>query len=200
MRKNNLLKLLAMAVTVVMLAAALVGCGLFGETTDVTVSISQQTAEIAVGDTLQLKATVSDGSDVEWSSSDKTVVSVTRDGLIRGAKAGTATITAKAGEATATCEVTVHSVEVTISQTTATVEIGQTITLTAEAGDGGEITWGSSDDSIATVENGVVTGLKEGTVIISARRAQAGAATCEVTVVWTDKPEDYAVRVRISLR
>ena len=194
MRKNKLMKLLALAMTVVMLAAALVGCDLFGLFgAEVTVSISQETAKIAVGDTLQLTATASDGSDVEWSSSDKTVVSVTRDGLIRGAKAGTATITAKAGEATATCVVTVHSVDVTISQTTATVEKGQTITLTAEAGDGGEILWGSSDESIATVENGVVTGLKEGKVIITAKRAQAGAAICEVTVLWTNKPSDYAV-------
>ena len=194
MRKNNLMKLLALAMTVVMFAAVLVSCGIFGGgETKVTVSISQETAKIAVGDTLQLTATVSDGSDVEWSSSDKTVVSVTRDGLIRGAKAGTATITAKSGEATATCVVTVHSVDVTISQTSATIEKGQTITLTAEAADGGEILWGSSDESIATVENGVVTGLKEGKVIITARRAQAGAAICEVTVVWTDKPDDYAV-------
>ena len=193
MRKNKLMKLLAMTMTVVMLMAVLAGCDIFGGGTDVSVSISQQTAEIAVGDTLQLTATASDGSDVEWSSSDKTVVSVTRDGLIRGSKAGTATITAKAGEATATCVVTVKSIDVTISQATATIEKGQTITLTAEAGDGGEIIWSSSDSSIASVENGVVTGLKEGTVIITAKRAQAGAATCEVTVVWSDKPTDYAV-------
>ena len=98
MRKNNLMKLLALAIAVVMLTAAFVGCDLFGKESQVTVSISQKTAEIAVGSTLQLTATVSDGSDVEWSSSDKTIVSVTRDGLIRGTKAGTATITAKAGE------------------------------------------------------------------------------------------------------
>ena len=194
MRKNNLMKLLALAITVVMLATVLVGCGLFGkDEPKVTVSISQATAELAAGETLQLTATASDGSDIEWSSSDKTIVSVTRDGLIRGAKAGTATITAKSGEATATCEVTVRSVDVTISQTSATIEKGQTLTLTAEAGDGGEILWSSSDDSIATVENGVVTGLKEGEVIITAKRAQAGAATCKVTVIWTDKPTDYAV-------
>ena len=194
MRKNNLMKLLALAITVVMMVTVLASCdfsAIFGA--DVTVSISQEKANIAVGDTLQLTATASDGSDIEWSSSDKTVVSVTRDGLVRGAKAGTATITAKAGEATATCEVTVYSVDVTISQTTATVEKGGTITLTAEAGDGGEIVWSSSDNSIATVENGVVTGLKEGKVLITAKRGQAGVATCEVTVLWTDKPADYAV-------
>jgi hypothetical protein len=193
MKKNHLMKLLALAMTVVMLTAVLVGCGLLGCKTKVTVSISQETAKIAVGETLQLTATVSDGSDVEWSSSDKTVVSVTRDGLIRGAKSGTATITAKSGESIATCVVTVYSVDVTISQTEATIEKGQTLTLTAEAGDGGEIIWSSTDESIATVENGVVTALKEGKVIITAKRAQAGAATCEVTVTWTDKPEDYAV-------
>ena len=194
MRKNKIMKLLALAMTVVMLAATLVGCDLLGLIgSKVTVSISQETAKIAIGDTLKLTATVSDGSDVEWLSSDKTVVSVTRDGLIRGAKAGTATITAKAGEATATCVVTVYSVDVTISQTTATVEKGQTITLTAEAGDGGEILWSSNDEQIATVKDGVVTGLKEGTVTITARRGQAGVATCQVTVVWGDKPADYAV-------
>ena len=193
MRKNKSMKLLALAMAVIMLAAVLTGCELIMGGAKVTVSISQETAEVAVGETLQLTATASDGSDVEWSSSDKTVVSVTRDGLIRGAKAGTATITAKSGEATATCEVTVCSVDVTISKTTATIEIGQSITLTAEAEDGGEIVWSSSDEKIATVENGVVTGLKEGKAIITAKRAQAGAAICEVTVVWTDKPTDYAI-------
>jgi len=193
MRKNQSMKLLALVMTVVMLTAALVSCDIFGGATKVTVSISQETARIAAGDTLQLTATAADGSDIEWSSSDKTVVSVTKDGLIRGAKAGTATITAKAGEATATCVVTVYSVDVTISQTTATVEKGESITLTAESGDGGEIIWSSNDERIATVENGVVTGLREGTAIISAKRGQAGIATCEVTVVWSNKPADYAV-------
>lgn len=194
MKSNKLMKLLVLAMVVVMAMTALTGCDIFGTGgSDVTVSISQETAKIAVGDTLQLTATASDGSKVEWSSSDKTIVSVTRDGLIRGSKAGTATITAQAGEAIATCEVTVYSVDVTISQATATVEKDQQITLTAEAGDGGEIVWSSSDESIATVKDGVVTGLKEGKVIITAKRGQSGAATCEVTVVWSNKPADYAV-------
>ena len=109
MRKNKLMRLLALAMAVVMMTTVLAGCDVLkdlpvigdlidkipGGATEVTVSISQETAELAAGDTLQLTATASDGSKVEWSSSDKTIVSVTKDGLIRGAKAGTATITAK---------------------------------------------------------------------------------------------------------
>ena len=54
MRKNKTMKLLALAIAVVMLTAAFVGCDLFGKDPQVTVSISQQTAEIAVGSTCSL--------------------------------------------------------------------------------------------------------------------------------------------------
>ena len=47
--------------------------------------------------------------EVEWKSSDSTVVSVTADGTIKGVKAGTATITASTDGGDVSCEVNVYS-------------------------------------------------------------------------------------------
>ena len=167
------------------LSAMLAACG------SVTVSISQTSASLLVGETVTLTATASDGSTISWESSDATVASVGSSGVVRGNAEGTATITASAGDASATCEVTVSAVTVTLSQTEATIEKGETITLTAEASDGGTITWKSSDETVATVSDGVVTAVAEGTATITASRGSAGSATCEVTVTWENKPDDY---------
>ncbi len=72
--------------------------------------------------------------------------------------------------------------QVTISQTSAEIGVGGKLYLTAEAKNTQEpIVWASSDSSVATVKNGEVTGLKEGTTIISAS-AGAAVAECAVTV------------------
>lgn len=73
---------------------------------------------------------------------------------------------------------------ITLSSSTASVEVGKTITLTATTAnvpDGTAIVWTSSDDRVATVADGTVTGVAAGTATISA--AAAGkTATCKVTV------------------
>ena len=75
------------------------------------VSLDPESAEIETGETLALKATVEpeDASDktVTWSSGKPEVATVDENGVVTGVAEGTATITAKAGEKTATCEVTV---------------------------------------------------------------------------------------------
>ncbi len=52
---------------------------------------------------------------------------------------------------------------------------------TTTAPDGQDVAWSSSDASVATVENGVVTGVAEGTAIITATYG-GKTATCEVTI------------------
>lgn len=73
---------------------------------------------------------------------------------------------------------------ITLSSTTASIEVGKTVTLTATTAnvpDGTAIVWTSSDDRVATVADGTVTGVAEGTATISA--AAAGkTASCTVTV------------------
>ncbi|MBE7088372.1 MAG: hypothetical protein E7370_02450 [Clostridiales bacterium] len=186
MNKKSLISLLSALVAMCLAIFTLSACA------STTVTISQQSASIIIGSTLELTATASDGSEIEWESSDSTIASVNKSGIVTGRKEGTVTITAYAGEASATCEVTVNAVQVTLSQSTATIERGETLELTATASDNGTITWSSSNEAVATVNNGVVTALKEGSATITAKRGAAGSATCTVTVVWNNKPQDFA--------
>lgn len=75
--------------------------------------------------------------------------------------------------------------EVKIISTVTEVTVGKTITLTAEVLPAGAtdktVTWTSSDTAIATVKDGVVTGVKEGKVKITAKAGEK-TATVEVTV------------------
>ncbi len=74
---------------------------------------------------------------------------------------------------------------VNISNDELSLLAGSRTTLTAETSvPGKDIIWTSSDDSIATVENGVITGMSAGTVTVTATVADSGESdTCTVTVL-----------------
>ena len=70
----------------------------------------------------------------------------------------------------------------TLYQSTVSVEAYTTAALTAKLENCEEtLVWASSDESVATVENGVVTALKVGTATITVTAGEL-SATCEVTV------------------
>ena len=79
---------------------------------------------------------------------------------------------------------TIPTLEVDFAEdNTDLIEVGKTTTLTAQTNVGGEITWSSSDETIATVENGVVTGVKGGEVTITATSADGLTESETVYVV-----------------
>ena len=135
-----------------------------------------------------------DDKTVTWSSSDDDVATV-EDGVRTATGAGTATITATVGEFTAECEVTVisplESITLTADRTTDNLEVGDTVNLTveynpADTTDDKAVTWSSSDEDVATVdENGVVTAVSGGTATITAVSAADGeiTATCDIRVI-----------------
>ena len=77
------------------------------------VALDKAAADVILGQTLQLTATVSpenaDNKEVTWSSSDEDVATVSRTGLVTAEGIGEATITVKTrdGNKTATCVITV---------------------------------------------------------------------------------------------
>ena len=78
-----------------------------------TLSVTPERANVAIGATQSLTATVTpadaDLGPVSWSSSDPDVATVDADGLVTGVSPGSATITATAGDETATAAITVLS-------------------------------------------------------------------------------------------
>ncbi|MCH5244499.1 MAG: Ig domain-containing protein, partial [Lentimicrobiaceae bacterium] len=75
---------------------------------------------------------------------------------------------------------------VMLSQPTATIEVGETLTLSAtvlpaEATDK-SVVWSSNETTVASVKEGVVIALSVGTATITASAGEQ-SALCEVTVV-----------------
>lgn len=128
-------------------------------------------------------------SRMSFSSSDDDVAYVNPDGTVQGKGIGPATITAKVDDKTATCEVEVYKqsvTSVTLSQTSYKFSyIGETIELiaTVEPSDASmpNVKWTTSNASVATVNNGVVTCVGGGTAEIKAT-ADGKTAKCAVTM------------------
>lgn len=158
------------------------------------VSISQPTAEMEIGETIQLSATVSPSNathkEVTWSSSKKSVASVSDTGLVTALAEGSTTIYATADGKTAECTITVSRgfVEVTsISLNKESLSLiegdSETLISTVKPDNATDktVTWSTSDASVATVDNGVVTAKKDGSATITAKAGQK-QASCIVTV------------------
>lgn len=82
---------------------------------------------------------------------------------------------------------TVHVTGVTLDKATASIEAGETTTLTETVAPSNAtdktVSWSTSNSSVATVSNGVVTGVSAGTARITVTTNDGGyTAYCDVTV------------------
>ena len=180
-------------------------CSITVEATPVTsVTLDRTSASLNVNESITLTATVKpdDATDktVTWTSSNENVATVT-DGVVTALNIGTATVSAKAGDITAVCDVTVEPTpvtEITLNKTSATLTEGDEITLTAtvkpDNATNKNFTWSSSDPSVASVADGKVKALKAGTTTISAVTEDGNkTATCDITVVEPPKAESLTL-------
>ncbi len=165
-----------------------------------SVTMSQPEAEMQVGEILQLKAQISPSNATEqnvvWASSKQSVATVSDAGKVTAVGEGSANITASVDGKSASCAITVtkpevpvvHVESVTLDKTDATLEIGQSLTLTAtvlpDNAYDKSVVWKSTNPEIAEVDqNGKVTAMGTGTATITATTADGGkVAGCEVVV------------------
>lgn len=135
----------------------------------------------------------------KWESSNNEVISVDKDGNITANNKGTATITVtteKGKTSSIDIGAYIEVTSMTMSETSVRVEKGKNITLSLnilpENADINGIAWSSDNNSIAKVENGIVTGIKEGKTIITATSVN-GVKTTATVEVYEVKPESVSL-------
>jgi ABC-type Fe3+-hydroxamate transport system substrate-binding protein len=220
MEKNKLIALIAAAIIIIAAIAAAVVLTSGNGNKDVSVSkvtLDKTSITLDVGSSYTLTPTVSPSDatnkNVTWKSSNTSVATVS-NGVVIGVSAGNATITVTTvdGSKTATCSVTVKAVStvvnvtgVSLDNTTLEVVKGSSAVLTAAVvpsnASNKDVTWKSNDESIATVLNGVVTGVSNGTTTITATTADGSkTATCTVTVKTAMNSYAYDFKYTQSVR
>lgn len=125
-----------------------------------------------------------------WFSDNESVAIVDQNGTVTAVSKGTATITATTvtGNISASCIVQVTSPvqSISLSSTSATLNINQTKRLTATISPvdySGMIEWRTTNSKVATVDQeGLITATGPGTAIISVTADSGKTAQCTVTV------------------
>lgn len=176
------------------------------------------------GQTLQLTATVSPSNasnkSVKWTSSNTKVATVSSSGKVTAVANGNTTITATAADGSGKkdiCAVTVNipkPADPTPTPTPSVVKVssvslnpsslsltkkGQTAQLSASVSPSNatnkSINWSSSNNNVATVSNGVVTAVGNGSATITATAADGSGkrASCSVTVNIPTTPDTQTI-------
>ncbi|MBQ4215859.1 MAG: Ig-like domain-containing protein, partial [Bacteroidales bacterium] len=156
--------------------------------------------ELKVGGGKEIKATVkySDGTsstkeDVVWTTDNPDAIDLD-EGWVDAIEVGVANVTASFGGKSATCVVTVISnvtvvnvTGVSLNKTEASITKNGSLTLTATVlptnATNKNVAWSSSDETVATVDDGVLTIVGLGTTTITVTTEDGKkTATCEVTI------------------
>ena len=199
-------KILLVIIVLVLLFLVLIKTGVISLTSSIAPeAIILNTNEVGIkkGKTYQLVSTIlpdnANNKQVVWTSSDPDIVSVNEvSGYIEGLKEGTAVITVRTliNDKTSECIVNVTDRnilvnDINVNEKYVSLAVGYTQSLTYQTSPSNatelNLKFSSSDSSVATVSaNGIVTGVKEGSAIITVSSANGAVRdTSYVTVYKT---------------
>lgn len=165
------------------------------------ITMDTANSSVYVGKAIILTASVvpenATNKSMRWRSSNTNIAVVDSNGIVIGKTVGKAIITATTvdGNYSAVCNVTVYDVNadinvtgISLDKTSVTLTKGKVIILGAQVtpfnATNKQITWSSSNNNVATVDqNGIVTAKRSGTALITATTVYGNyKAYCNVTV------------------
>ncbi|MGN0437191.1 MAG: Ig-like domain-containing protein [Lachnospiraceae bacterium] len=155
----------------------------------ITLDCSEKT--ISPNESFQLVPSVMPDSTLNdylvWTSTDPHVAAVDENGMVTGIKEGAVLISVrtKNGEKQAVCKVIVKGEgtnTITLKESDISLKTGETYSLNVTS-ESENVKWSCDNLSVAKVEQGIVTGVGEGTAFVSVVEENSGrVATCKVTV------------------
>ena len=164
-----------------------------------SISIEQESIKLSVGETLRILAHVlpenASEKHLTWISSDVNVATVDNEGNVKAISPGYATITVKSTDgsnvySTFNVNVIRPVVSITLSESDFTMKVGEYRVLDAsvnptEATDQ-SLMWTSSDNSIVSVQNGIVLAHQVGDVVIRVEAADGSGSFAECKIEVND--------------
>lgn len=190
-----------------LMAALLMAALVLAVLLPVTAAAEYVTVELNLGkkETYQIDASTipgSEGKQLLYATSNKSVASVSSSGVITAKKVGKATIAVGYGDKTvlAVFMVKVRNVpsKITLSDKLIVLTAGDSKQLTAKLpkNTASTITYTSSDTAVATVDaTGKVTGVAAGEATITAKTCNKKTAKCAVKVLGGKAPTDLKLNV-----
>ena len=158
----------------------------------IALSLDKTSIEALVGSMVTLTATLDPNeavpNEIIWTTSNESVATV-EDGMVTLTGPGECDIMAACQSKMAVCHVTatvIMATEVILSQESAKLEIGSSLTLTAtvipDDATYKAVTWATTDSTVAVVSDGVITAIGTGECFIIASCGEC-QAMCRVIVV-----------------
>ncbi len=170
-----------------------------GETPSSTITLSAETLNLSIFGETTLTATVEEGT-VNWNNGNSNVISVVENGnslRVIAIGSGSAVLTATLGSESATCIVSVSpsDKELALSSSVDAVEIREegslyvpaTVIFDSEEFTKATINYTIEDTTIASVQNGTVTGIKAGNTVLKVVAEYYGRKSNEINIPVTVK-------------
>ncbi len=205
-QKQNFIKISSVLLALLLIGALMCGCVIQKKDGEVSITVVQSPIRLIVGESVTLKVETSDpNAEIMWYVGDESIATV-QEGVITGVGVGETQVVVDCNNIASICNVVVSEKpetpeppdsvtptpgSVIINLSPITVEVGKCVVISAISTNGQDVKWYSVDSGIATVKDGVITGVSVGETMISVSAGSSSAA-CKVKVVeaTTPKPID----------